>query len=682
MLLLTRDRRFWIRIRICFIVSLMMAGTIAVGWGAWSLGVVRQKELSDIAREQYIRRISVSARRGLITDRYGEELAVEVEVDSIYADPREVKNAGYAAKKLASVLDREQDVLQRRLSSRKHFVWLKRRVSPSESTKVKAMKLKGVHIVKESKRFYPSRELAAHVVGFAGMDSRGLEGVERLFDDQLKGNQDAASGLADAQGNIVFSKGVFGADKVVGNNIMLTIDRNLQFEVEEELKNTVRLFQAKSGQIVVMDPNSGDVLAMASYPTYNLNDITSSNPDKRRNRAVLDVYEPGSTMKVFTLAAAINSGVLRPNEKIFCEKGRMEFYDVVLHDDHRDGWLNPTQCLKRSSNICFAKIAGRMGSKRLYRYMRRFGFGEKTNVQVPYEMRGLLQHHNEWSEFLTATIAFGQGIGVTGIQMATALSTIANGGKLMKPNLIRKVTDAEGEIILENTPTVRRRVISRRTARLVTDMMTAVTEEGGTGSEAALEGYLVAGKTGTAQKSTGAHGYRDKEKFVASFFGFVPADNPRMVISVVIDEPLVSYYGGTVAAPALRRIADKALRDMGVTPNFTVRRGNPASKAEDAELSTEREQEGTVVENTAVNEQAAMITPAEIPLKKGQVRTPKLIGLPMGLVVSELAEFELRPLFFGTGVAAEQTPAPGVPIDKGEYVQVNFSPNGEYEGNQ
>lgn len=676
---LSKDRPFWIRFRIGFIVLFLAAGVVTVGWGAWSLGVIRKQELTTIAKQQYMRRFSVSARRGLITDRYGEELAVEVEVDSIYADPREVKEPLGAAKRLAIVLDKEQSLFEKRLNSRRHFVWLKRRVSPDVSKKVKALNIPGVHIIKESKRFYPSRSLAAHLVGFAGVDSKGLEGVERLFDEQLQGNQDAARGLADARGNIVFSKGVFGASKVVGNNIALTIDRNLQFAVEEELVNTVRLFQAKSGQIVVMDPQSGDILAMASWPTYNLNDVGTSNAKKRRNRAVLDVFEPGSTMKVFTLAAALNSGILRPDEKIFCEQGRMEFYDVILHDDHRDGWLNPTQCLKRSSNICFAKIAKRLKGRRLYRYLRRFGFGERTGLQVPFELRGLLQHHKEWSEFLTATVSFGQGIGVTGIQMATALSAIANGGKLMKPNLIRKVTDAEGEVILENTPTMRRRVISRRTARLVTDMMTAVTEEGGTGVEAALEGYLVAGKTGTAQKSTGSRGYQDKSKFVASFFGFVPADNPRLVISVVIDEPLVSYYGGTVAAPALRRIADRALRDMGITPNFTVRRGNGKKKNGKEENSIQN-REGAIEQNTAVNEQASLISPLQMPLKKGQVRTPKLLGMPMIKVISELDEFELRPLFFGTGIAMEQIPSPGEPIQKGEYVQVNYSSNGALDG--
>lgn len=674
----SRDRIFWIRFRISLIILFLVAGAGAVGWGAWSLGVKRSEELTDIAKEQYTRQISVSARRGLITDRFGEELAVEVEVDSVYADPRKIKNPDAAAKRLAAVLNKEQDLLATRLGSKRHFVWLKRRVSPTESKRVRALKIKGVNIVKESKRFYPSRELASHVVGFAGMDSKGLEGIERLFDAQLQGNRDAARGLADARGNIIFSKGVFGANKVVGNNIFLTIDRNLQFVVEEELSATVRLFQAAAGQIVVMDPHSGDILALANWPTYNLNDLASSNASKRRNRAVLDVFEPGSTMKVFTLAAAINSGVLRPDEKTYCEEGRMEFYDVVLHDDHRDGWLTPTQCLKRSSNICFAKIAKRMGGKRLYRYLRRFGFGERTNLQVPFEMRGLLQHHSEWSEFLTATVAFGQGIGVTGVQMATALSTIANGGKLMKPNLIKKVTDAEGEVILENTPNVRRRVISRRTARLITDMMTAVTEEGGTGVEAALDGYLVAGKTGTAQKSKGAHGYQDKNKFVASFFGFVPADNPKLVISVVIDEPMVSYYGGTVAAPAMRRIADKALRDMGVTPSFTIRRGN--DKKKQMETFEKSNDPKALLENSDVNTSAAMISPMEIPLKKGQVRTPQLIGLPMGKVIGELDEFELRPLFFGTGIAAEQIPSPGEPLNKGDYVQVNFSPNGEFEG--
>ena len=677
MSILSRDRLFWIRVRVLFIVLLLLAGAAAVARGAYSLAVERRQELTDIAREQYTRRLQLSARRGLITDRWGEEMAVEVEVDSVYADPREVRDPLSAATRLSPVLALPADTLVKRLSARRHFVWLKRRVSPDVAAQVKELHEVGVHIVKEGKRFYPGRQLAAHVVGFAGVDSQGLEGVERLFDNQLQGSQDSTAGLADASGSIVFATEVLGDEKVVGDNVMLTIDRNLQFAVEEELESTVRLFQARAGHVVVMDPHTGEVLAMASWPTYNLYRIGTSDAEARRNRPVLDVFEPGSTLKVFTLAAALNSGTIRPDETTFCEHGRMEFYDVVLNDDHRDGWLNPTQCLKRSSNICFAKIAGKMGRERLYEYLRQFGFGEKTGVQVPFEMRGLLPHSSQWSEFLTATIAFGQGIGVTNIQMATALSAIANGGRLMTPSLVSKITDAQGEVQYEFAPEVRRRVISTRTARLVTDMMTAVTEEGGTGVEAAMDGYLVAGKTGTAQKSAGARGYTDKERFMASFFGFVPADKPRLVISVVIDEPLVNYFGGTVAAPAMRRIAQRALRDMGIPPSYNPQKGraDEGLRTDDAKPGAE----GGGAANRAVNEHAAMMSPSDVALQEGQVRAPDVRGKNMGKVLSALSDNGLRPLFFGTGLAVEQIPAPGWPITRGEYMQVNFMPPGREE---
>ncbi|MBN2801710.1 MAG: PASTA domain-containing protein [Deltaproteobacteria bacterium] len=680
MSIFSRDRVFWIRFRVVFIMLFVAAGFIAVGHGAWNLGVTRHDELTGIAKAQYTRRIHLSARRGLITDRYGEELAVEVEVDSVYADPREVENPGKDAIIIAKILGQDVGIIQKRLSSPRHFVWLKRQVSPTESKLIKKENIKGIHTIKESKRFYPGRRLAAQVIGFAGIDSKGLEGLERLYDEELRGNQDAASGLADAGGNIIFTKGAFGENRLVGNNISLTIDQNLQYDVEEELENVVRLFQAKSGEITVMDPNTGEVLAMASWPTFNLNHIGRSTSAKRRNRPVLDVFEPGSTMKVFTLAAALNSGAIRPDEETYCERGRMEFYDVVLHDDHRDGWLNPRMCLKRSSNICFAKIAARMGAKKLHDYLKRFGFGEKTGVQVPYESKGLLQHFDRWNEFLTATVAFGQGIGVTGIQMATALSAIANGGVLLKPSLVKKISDAEGNIIYEFHKEERRRVLSRRTARLVADMMTSVTEEGGTGTEAAMEGYLVAGKTGTAQKSSGSKGYKDSEKFVASFFGFIPADKPRLVISVVIDEPLVSYFGGTVSAPVFKRIASKAMRDMGISPDFATvkKRRQEAAKEVPEELDEDLDEEDPDL-NSDVVKALQMITPYDLPLQKGEVRVPDLKGATMNTVLKKIEKSKLRPLFMGTGISTEQIPPPGQPVKEGSYVQVNFTPLGDKE---
>jgi cell division protein FtsI (penicillin-binding protein 3) len=473
--------------------------------------------------------------------------------------------------------------------------------------------------------------------------------------------------VSDARGRIVFSEGPGGLKGMVGNTIQLTIDAQIQHIAETELDNTVRMFEAKAGYAIVMDPMTGEILALANWPSFDPNMASASSMGDRRNRAVLDVYEPGSTFKVFTLAAAFNSGKLRPSEEIFCENGRMEMFDVVIHDDHRDGWLNPTDCLKRSSNICFAKIASRLSKERFYYYIRRFGFGDRTHVALPSESIGMLTHYKKWYDVDGAMIAFGQGIGVTGLQMATALGAIANGGNLMQPQLVRSVRSPDGETVRQIAPELKRRVVSRYTARLVADMMTAVTETGGTGEQASLEGFLVAGKTGTAQKSAGGRGYA-KDKWVSSFFAFVPADKPRLLISVAIDEPLISKYGGVVAAPAVRRIADQGLRYLGVSPRSTPR-GAPAKL--DAKAAKDARRAKAAPDETDAPT-AAEIAP--LPLKPGQIRTPGLLGESMTDALAALAAVGLRPMFLGTGIAAEQVPIAGEPIDAGGFVQVNFQP--------
>ncbi|HUT78669.1 MAG TPA: penicillin-binding transpeptidase domain-containing protein, partial [Polyangia bacterium] len=623
----------------------------------------RGAELERMAREQYTRRITLSARRGMILDRHGEELAVEVEVDSVYVDQRKIEDPSRTAGLLAAALELDQATLTRKLDGDRHFVWLKRRVSPKAAEQVRALAISGVDLLKESKRFYPGRTLAAQLIGYAGIDSKGLEGVERKFDEQLMGNRDAAMGLRDASGRVIFAEGFFGADGVVGGSVELTIDRTIQYIVEQELAKTVRTYEARAGQVVVMDPGSGEILALASWPTFNPNTIGSSDDEQRRNRPVLDVFEPGSTFKIFTLAAVLDSGAVRADELTFCEQGRMEMWDVTIHDDHRDGWLNTTQCLKRSSNICFAKMAQKLGKRRFYHYLRRFGFGEQTHVSLPFEARGSLAHYSKWFDVDTATVAFGQGVGTTGLQFATALSAVANGGTLMEPQLVRRIVGADGETIGSFSPQARRRVISRYTARLVTDMMTAVTEEGGTGVQAALDGYLVAGKTGTAQKSMGSKGYEDG-KWVTSFVGFVPSDKPRLAISIVIDEPRINHYGGTVAAPAFQRIADKTLRYLGVPPQIPQARATAGRRALPPPVA------GKAVLEAEPDGQSG--DPAA--LAKGEVRVPELLGMTMPRALSALDGAGLRPVLMGSGIAVEQIPPAGEPLAAGAFVQVNFQP--------
>jgi cell division protein FtsI (penicillin-binding protein 3) len=645
------------------LMGVMIGAAATVAHGAYDLGVNRGAELEGMAREQYTRRITLSARRGMILDRHGEELAVEVEVDSVYVDQRKIEDPARAAGLLAPVLGLDEAALARKLGGDRHFVWLERRVSPKTAGQVRALAIPGVDLVKESKRFYPGRTLAAQLIGYAGIDSKGLEGIEQRFDEQLMGDRDASIGLRDASGRVIFAEGFFGADGVVGGNVELTIDRTIQYIVEQELASTVRTYEARAGHVVVMDPGSGEILALASWPTFNPNTIRSSDDEQRRNRPVLDVFEPGSTFKIFTLAAVLDSGAVRADELTFCEQGRMEMWDVTIHDDHRDGWLNTTQCLKRSSNICFAKMAQKLGKRRFYHYLRRFGFGERTHVSLPFEARGSLAHYAKWFDVDTATIAFGQGVGATGLQLTAALSAVANGGTLMEPQLVRRIVGSDGETVDSFSPQARRRVISRYTARLVTDMMTAVTEDGGTGMLASLDGYLVAGKTGTAQKSMGSKGYED-DKWVTSFFGFVPSDKPRLAISVVIDEPRINHYGGTVAAPAFQRIADKALRYLGVPPQIPEARG-----------AARRPKEPPPAAGKAVPEAEPEEQPDEpVALGEGEVRVPELLGMTMPKALTAIDGAGLRPVLMGSGIAVEQIPPAGEPLAAGAFVQVNFQP--------
>ncbi len=663
---LGQNRQFWIRVRFGILVAGLLVASAAVAKGAWDLGVVRQDELRELSSEQYKRRITLPARRGMITDRHGEELAVEVEVDSVYANARRVTDPGRAARALSPVLEMSEASLRKKLYSKRHFVWVARRITPEQSEKVRALELDGIELLKESKRFYPSKNLGAHVIGFAGIDSNGLEGVELEFEEQLKGQKSAVVGMRDARGHVVFADSVFGPEGVVGNTVELTIDRTLQHIAEAELEATVRTFNAKGGHIIVLDPKTGEVLALANWPQYNPNAIGETSAANRRNRAVLDVFEPGSTFKIFTLAAALNTGAVQPDERIFCERGKMTMGEnsrVVIHDDHRDGLLTPTQCLKRSSNICFAKIALKLGKKRLYSYMRRFGFGEVTHVNLPFESQGTLRHYKKSREVDAAMMAFGQGVGVTGIQMATALSAVANGGVLMQPLLVRRVISPDGDTVRTFAPKPRRRVISRYTARLLGDIMTSVTEEGGTGTEGAVNGFLVAGKTGTAQKAVGGKGY-DEEKWIASFFGFVPARDPRLAITVVVDEPLISHYGGTVAAPALRRVADQSLKYLGISPKRVKK---PVARKKDKRPPREDTPE---VEDALVGAGDSMTAA----LEPGQVIVPDFTGMSMKQVVQHLSVLGLRPLFQGTGFAEEQIPPPQSVLDRGKFIQVNFSP--------
>jgi cell division protein FtsI (penicillin-binding protein 3) len=624
---------------------------------AFHVQIASGDRLRGMAEDQHLRHLRVSPRRGAIYDRHGAELAVSADVESVYANPRRLKameqDPQTVARRIAKVLDVDREQLAKRLGSDRYFVWIERRVSPNEATRIRELDIPGVELTSEARRYYPNRHLAAHLLGFADIDGRGIEGIELAYEDRLRGLDRRVEAIRDRRGHVVFADDMEDARTIQGQSVVLTIDKAIQHIAERELALGVRTFEARGGSVVVMDPSTGEILALANYPPFNPNEPSKHPTAHRRNRAVVDRFEPGSTVKPFTMAAALAAGAVKPNQSINCENGVTRMGGRLLHDAHPYEWLTPTQILAYSSNIGTAKIAQDLGKKELYRGFRRFGFGERTGLRVPGETAGILRHYRRWYEIDTAAVSFGQGMSVTNVQLATAMSAIANGGRLMQPMLVRRMSDGHGATIEENKPRVRRQVVPRRVAKLVGQMLTAVTEPGGTAIEAAVDGYLVAGKTGTAQKADYVHGGYAKDKWLASFIGFAPADRPSVVISVVIDEPVIAHYGGTVAGPVFRRIAEVTLRHMGIAPE-----GRQAVLAKKKEQRVPAAETGPVLEDETV--------------EKGQSAVPNVRSLPLRQAVIALHAQSLVAEVQGSGLVVTQDPAPGKAVSHGSVVRLQL----------
>jgi cell division protein FtsI (penicillin-binding protein 3) len=624
---------------------------------AFHVQIASGDRLRDMAEDQHLRHLRISPRRGAIYDRHGAELAVSVDVDSVYANPRRLKameqDPQTVARQIAKVLDVDMERLAKRLAADRYFVWIERRVTPNEATRIRELDIPGVELTTEVRRYYPNRHLAAHLIGFADIDGRGIEGIELAYEDRLRGSVRRVEAIRDRRGHVVFADDMEDARTIQGQSVVLTIDKAIQHIAERELALGVRTFEARGGSVVVMDPSTGEILALANYPPFNPNEPSRHPTAHRRNRAVVDRFEPGSTVKPFTMAAALAAGTVKPNQSINCENGVTRMGGRLLHDAHPYEWLTPTQILAYSSNIGTAKIAQDLGKKELYRGFRRFGFGEPTGLGVPGETGGVLRHYRRWYEIDTAAVSFGQGMSVTNVQLATAMSAIANGGRLMQPMLVRRMSDGHGATIEENKPRVRRQVVPRRVAKLVGQMLTAVTEPGGTAMEAAVDGYIVAGKTGTAQKADYVHGGYAKDKWLASFIGFAPADRPSVVISVVIDEPVIAHYGGTVAGPVFRRIAEVTLRHMGIAP-----------EGRQAVLAKKKEQRIPAAEADPVVEAEAV--------ENGESAVPDVRSLPLRQAVIALHAESLVAEVLGSGVVVTQDPAPGKAVSHGSVVRLQL----------
>jgi cell division protein FtsI (penicillin-binding protein 3) len=701
------------RLRIGILAAALALGAGAVVRRAWELQIEQGPELRRMAEEQYLRDIRLAPKRGTIYDRRGAELAVSVEVDSVWANPRELRRGGVTAQAAAAALARaipglDAAAVERRLASDRYFVWIQRRVTPQQARAVRELGLPGVSMSREARRFYPNRELAAHVLGFADVDGVGIEGLERQFEERLRGSVAAVPAIRDRRGRVVFSDQLLDERAAQGDDLELTIDKTIQAVAERELALAVRTTEARAGSVVVMDPRTGEILAIANYPTFNPNQPWESAPADRRNRAVTDRYEPGSTIKTFTIAGALAAGAIRPDQIFDCEHGAMRVAEYTIHDSHPWDELTPAQILARSSNIGTAKIGQELGRPGLFRALRRFGFGEPTGVPLPGETAGILRHYRRWYDMDAATISFGQGMSATTMQLALAMSAIANGGKLMEPLLVRRVLDGRGQALEEYTPRVRRQVVPQGTARLVADMLTAVTGPGGTGAEAAIDGYLVAGKTGTAQKADYVGGGYARDQWVGSFVGFVPAERPRLVIAVMIDEPIIEHYGGLVAGPVFRRVGEAALRHLGVPPTSggealaardRARRAleggapgagsgagahGPGALAARGDGSREgrRGPPGADGAGPVASAAAARVAeggPAidERAPGEGEVQVPDVAGKTARAAMARLGAVGLVGEAEGSGVVASQSPAAGEVAPRGAPVRLVLAPRAQ-----
>jgi cell division protein FtsI (penicillin-binding protein 3) len=655
----------WLRLRVMLLGGLFLV-LLAVAFGrAVYLQVYQQEKLRELAQDQYVRQIEIPARRGDIFDRRGTPLAQSVEVDSIWVDPSMLPEVRKAARALAQALKlgaEDAEDLQARLEKGKRFAWVKRQAKPQEVEAVKALALPGLGFTKEPKRFYPQRELAAQVVGVVGMDGHGLEGLELAFEDELSGQNSSLSGFRDAKGRKLLVQGAQEPIERQGAAVTLTLDRHLQYVAEKALVRAVEESKGVAGTVVVLDPKTGELLALANSPGFNPNTPQAAEQGAIRNRAALDTFEPGSTMKAFVIAAALEEKAIKLEDVFFCENGAWTIGRYTINDTHPHSWLAPKSILQVSSNICAAKVGQVLGRERLVSYYHAFGFAERTGLSLPGEGKGVIPFPK--AEVSLATQSFGQGLTATAVQVAAGYGALANDGVLMRPYLVSKVVDPDGVVLLENRPTEVRRVVSSKVARQVVGMLESVVTKEGTAPKAAMQEYRVAGKTGTAQKADPvARGYSDKR--IASFAGVVPADNPRAVILVVVDEPKTDVYGGLVAAPAFKEIATAAMAHLAVPPSRTVApEVAVAPVAPPAAAKTPLSSKPTPERPTvAVREGEGT----------GTVRVPDVQGQVGREAVVKLLAAALEPQLLGSGRVVTQTPAAGALVDKGARVTLELA---------
>ncbi len=555
------------RKRALILVTVIFFGFAVIMLRLITLMVVDHEKLSKRAEQQYIREKILKPQRGVMWDRQMREMASNLEQESLYAVPSKIEDTRYLSKNLAPLIKVSSKKLNKTLLRKKNksFIWLARKMDASGARKVAELKnqmgYKGLGFLSESKRYYPKGQTASHIVGFTNIDNKGIAGLELKYNDYLHGEVKSVSVSRDARGNSLSGE-IHGA--VPGNNLLLTIDESIQYIVERELSEAMTEWNAKAAAAIMMDPKTGEILAMASRPTFDPNEAGKSNLFERRNRAVTDLFEPLFTLKTMLAAAALEEGAVELDEVFDVSQGYIVVGRKRIRDVHKSEELTFQEVIQHSSNVGAVQVGIKLGSEKYYNYLKNFGFGEKTGVDYPGEAKGILRTRDKWSGMSLASLSIGQEIGVTPLQVVRAYSAIANGGVLMKPYIVSDIISSSGEVVKRVTPEIERRVVSRDTAETVREVLKMVVEEGGTARNAYIKGNLVAGKTGTAQIFDTKTGRYSRSKYVSSFVGFVPADDPKLALIVVVYEPEGKGYGGVVAAPVFRKIIEQTFAYMDV----------------------------------------------------------------------------------------------------------------------
>jgi cell division protein FtsI (penicillin-binding protein 3) len=646
------DKKERIRFRIYVVAFFFLLGLGAVFAKAYQLQILQNDDLGSIARDGYIGTTKLPSKRGTIYDREGRELALSVEVGSVFAHPKRVIDKAKTAKQLARILKKDRRKVLKLLTSKKPFVWVERRIPPDRAQRVKEANLKGVGITSEIKRYYPGKESGAHLLGFVGADNQGLEGIEKKYDSFLKGPQTGLIQRRDALGRpFSINRPILSDHRM--HDLVLTIDKEIQFKAQEALRSAVKKAKAKGGNCLVVDPATGEILALAVVPEFNPNDFSKYKPSQWRNRTVTDCFEPGSTIKAFLLAACLEERVLTANTRIDCEQGKFKIGNATIHDTKEHGILSVSDIIMLSSNIGGVKMGQRLGYDRFYGYLQKFGFESRAGSDFIGQRKGFIRPIEKTREIDQATLFFGQGMTGTSLQLVMAMAAIANGGNLMRPYVVKAIVDDSGHTVEETRPKVIRRVISKKTAEKTAWILESVVSEEGTAPPASIDGFRVAGKTGTSQKVDPKTKRYSWSKYVATFAGFVPANDPRLVILVAIDEPRGIHYGGLVAGPVFRDVGKWALNYFRVNPQVRLTQKTGTKKPAKKGCSRKTN---------------------KIALSSKDGILPDFKGLGMREVLKKAHSLGLNVLVEGSGLAVKQTPGPGVSLKRANTLKIRFQP--------